>query len=233
VVRSALDNTTLVGLDLETTGLNPRSDQVRLLSLSLDTIDGGSFCYLVDCFTVNATLLFPHLADKELVLHNAAFDLAFLNRLGFPPGVKVHDTMLLAQLLAAGTADKCSLEATVERELKRKIDKGLQKSNWSGALTEEHLRYAADDAAVLVPLYQALAAKIKAAKLTPVAEIEQRCLPALVWTAANGVAFNRQRWESLAATARTESKRLLTELDAVAPARPGYLRLRLAALRGQ
>ena len=41
MVAAALDNTKLVALDLETTGLNPRTDRVRLLSLGLDTIDSG------------------------------------------------------------------------------------------------------------------------------------------------------------------------------------------------
>src|SRR5262245_489454 len=49
VVRAALDNTVRVAVDLETTGLDPRGDRIRLLSLSLDTIDGGTFVYLVDC----------------------------------------------------------------------------------------------------------------------------------------------------------------------------------------
>jgi ribonuclease D len=49
----------------------------------VDTIDGGTFCYLIDCFAVDPAPLWETLADKELVLHHAAFDLAFLARLGF------------------------------------------------------------------------------------------------------------------------------------------------------
>jgi ribonuclease D len=108
-VAGAIGGATLIGLDTETTGLNPRTDQVRLLSLNCDTND-GRFTYIVDVLQVDPSPLWEALAEKELVLHNAAFDLAFLSRLGFTPGT-VHDTMLLAQLLAAGTFDKCSLEA--------------------------------------------------------------------------------------------------------------------------
>ena len=107
---------------------------------------------LVDCFAVDPAPLWGALADKPLVLHHAAFDLAFLSRRGFTAGT-VHDTMLLAQLLAAGTFDKVSLEAVVKRELGRDLDKTQQKANWSGTLTAAQLDYAAADAAVLVPLY--------------------------------------------------------------------------------
>src|SRR5262249_21660000 len=79
-VRIALDNTALVGLDLETTGLAARTDRARLLSLAVDTIDGGTFAYLVDCFAVDPAPLWDALGEKELVLHHAAFDLGFLSR---------------------------------------------------------------------------------------------------------------------------------------------------------
>src|SRR5262249_33469301 len=47
LVRQALDRTGTVALDLETTGLDPRRDRVRLLSLHTDA---GAF--LVDAFAV-------------------------------------------------------------------------------------------------------------------------------------------------------------------------------------
>src|SRR5262249_53186074 len=78
--------------------------------------------YLIDVFAVDPSPLWEHLADKELVIHNAAFDLAFLTRLGLVPGT-VHDTMLLAQLLAAGTSERVTLAACCQRCLDRTLDK--------------------------------------------------------------------------------------------------------------
>src|SRR5262249_34237848 len=97
-VAAALDESRLVGLDLETTGLDPRSDRIRLLSLATDTLDNGRFTYLVDCFAVDPRPLFPLLGERCIVGHNLGFDLGFLAALGFEPG-KVRDTMLLSQLL--------------------------------------------------------------------------------------------------------------------------------------
>lgn len=85
-----------LAVDLETTGLNPRKDMIRLISISTteDT-------WLIDCFKVNPSPLFPLLADKKLVMHNGQFDLGFLFAMGFEfeEGGEVVDTMLMSQIL--------------------------------------------------------------------------------------------------------------------------------------
>jgi DNA polymerase-1 len=222
-VATALDDTALVGLDLETTGLDPRADRVRLLSLALDTIDGGTFTYLVDCFAVDPSPLWEVLVGKELVLHNAAFDLAFLARLGFTPAGKVRDTMLLAQLLMAGTLERVTLSACCQRWLNRTLDKAEQKSAWTGELTADQVAYAALDVAVLGPLLKTLTVKIKAEGLAKTAEIEGRCLPAIVWMGRQGVGFDKGAWQSLARAAAEEADALRHELDRTAPPRPSTL----------
>jgi DNA polymerase-1 len=222
-VAQALDGTVLVGIDLETTGLDPRSDSVRLISLASDTIDGGRFSFLIDCSQVDPAPLWEVLAEKDLVAHNALFDLSFLAQLGFTAGGKVHDTMLLAQLLTAGTLERVTLAACCERYPGRALDKELQRSDWSGALTTEQLAYAALDVEVLGPLYEVLAREITAACLDQVAEIERRCLPAIVWLSRHGVSLDRDAWQALAGNAEQEAGRLRQEMDQQAPSRPGTL----------
>ena len=86
----------MVGIDLETTGLNPRTDRVRLISLS--TAEGS---WLIDCFRVDPHPLFSILSRKKLVMHNGQFDLGFMSVMGFEieEGAEVIDTMLISQLL--------------------------------------------------------------------------------------------------------------------------------------
>jgi ribonuclease D len=119
--------------------------------------------YLVDCFAVSPAPLWEALAVKDLILHNAAFDLLFLAHLGFTPRCKVHDTMLLAQLLTAGKRAKVSLAACCQRWLQRDLDKAEQQSDWSGQLTDDQLAYAARDIEVLTPLLGILTAKVREA----------------------------------------------------------------------
>jgi DNA polymerase-1 len=228
LVVNAVAESRLVGLDCETTGLDPRHDRVRLLSLDCETIDGGRFTYLVDAFAVDPRTLWGPLADAEVVAHNASFDLAFLARLGFEAG-RVHDTLLLSHVLHAsarmrGVAPlRHGLKDCCQRELGITLDKDLQASDWTGALSSEQLAYAAADASVLVALYQAVTARLKEAGLDRAAAIESTALPCIVWLGSSGVPFDRDRWRDLGRTARDEAERITAELNAIAPARPDTL----------
>lgn len=93
---AAVQRAETVAVDLETTGLNPRTDRARLISLT--TPEGT---WLVDCFAVDPEPLFPVLSEKRLVFHNASFDLGFLYQMGFELAEEgeVLDTMLVSQLL--------------------------------------------------------------------------------------------------------------------------------------
>jgi hypothetical protein len=86
----------MLALDLETTGLSPRDDRVRLISLAT-----AQDTWLIDCFEVDPRPLFEVLAKKTLVIHNAIFDLGFLFKMGFElgEGGEVIDTMLMSQIL--------------------------------------------------------------------------------------------------------------------------------------
>jgi DNA polymerase-1 len=216
-VLQALDESDLVGLDLETTGLNPRTDRVRLLSLA--TARG---LFVLDCFAVDPRPLFDALGEKTIIGQHLLFDLSFLSALGFTTG-SVFDTMLMSQLLTAGTRDANSLAAIVQRELGQTLPKELQQADWSGDLSGAQLRYAATDVKFLHDLHHTLTAKLKAAGLELVAEIENRCLPAMVWLARSGVLFDRASWAGLAGTAVTAAENLSRQLDAMAPAKDGEL----------
>jgi DNA polymerase-1 len=220
-VAQALDETDLVGVDTETTGLDPRTDRLRLIQLATDR---GVF--LVDCFAVDPAPLWPALADRALVAHNAIFDMQFLAGRGFTPAGPAHDTQHLSQLLHGtrkGKGGFHGLAAVTGRELGRTMDKAEQKSNWAGGLTPAQLAYAAADAAVLPELYTALAAKVKAVGLEKVAGIESRCLPAVAWMARSGVPFDRAAWERLATSAKARADAIADMLDAEGPWRPGHL----------
>jgi DNA polymerase-1 len=218
-VLQALDESVRVGLDVETTGLDPRTDRVRLLALATDR---GTF--LVDCFAVDPAPLFPLLAERELLGHNLAFDLRFLGRLGFEPGA-VRDSLLLSQLLHGTHRPKGfhTLEGCVGRELGRALDKDQQQSDWSGPLSPAQLAYAAADVDVLGPLHDTLTAKAREAGLAEAAAIESRCLPAVVWLARSGAPFDRDAWATLAAGAAAAADDLARRLDQAGPSRDGHL----------
>src|SRR3712207_1962241 len=154
-------------------------------------------------------------------------DLAFLSSLGFEAG-KVADTMILSQLLYAGSKveplkrgqTSHSLDSVVERELGLELDKTHQSADWGDILTPEMIEYAARDVEVLLPLYEVLLAKIEEAGLTYVAEIEHRALPALVWMSSAGVPVDADGWREHALKTEADAVRLKDELNALAPEHP-------------
>jgi DNA polymerase-1 len=220
-VLQALDESHVVGADLETTGLSPLSDRARLLSLATDR-----GVYVIDLFGLaDLPSLWGTLADKELIFHNGVFDLQFLLRLGFSPGRPVTDTFLLSQLLGGPRKGRGhhTLAACVERHLGKTLDKDLQASDWSCQLSAQQVQYAAADVEVLRPLRDKLISLIHAAGVERVAEIESRCLPAMAWMTLAGAPFDLAAWNTLAAEAESEIAALQDQLDQQGPSRPSEM----------
>jgi DNA polymerase I-like protein with 3'-5' exonuclease and polymerase domains len=221
-VAAFLEGASEVAIDLETTGLDPRKDSIRLLSLATTDVT-----YIVDCQSVDPAGLFPILTKAAVVAHNALFDLGFLAVLGFVSG-KVVDTMILSQLLYAGSKveplkrgqTSHSLDSVAKRELGLELDKTHQSSDWGATLTTEMIEYAAKDVEVLLPLYEVLKTKIGEAGLAHVAEIEHRALPAVVWMSSAGVPIDADGWRRHALKADADAARLGDKLKALAPEHP-------------
>ena len=134
------------------------------------------------------TRLLPVLANPDVVKigHNLAYDLGLIRAAvgrRFPV-VNLFDSMIAYQLLIAGLYEnslgKSGLKAVVKDLLGTELDKGLQKSDWSGTHTEEQLQYALNDSEILIRLYPVLHQKLEAAGLVRVAQIEFDCLPMTV-----------------------------------------------------
>ena len=208
-----------VGVDLETTGLSPRADRVRLVSVATPA---GT--WVVDAARCDVGPLLAALEGKPLVFHHGKFDLGFLMRLGFQPGAETADTMLLSQLLGAGLpAPKGThtLAGVARRALGLDLPKELQRSDWSGALSPAQIQYAGRDASVLLPLHDALMGEAAKAGIERAAAIEFGALPAVVWMGLAGVPFDREAWLAVDARARAEKAGIEADLNALAPAPPG------------
>ena len=71
----ALSDSCLLGLDTETTGLDPIRDRVRLVQIA---VGGGEPVLLIDCFRVPLDGLKEQLGRLRIVAHNAVFDWGML-----------------------------------------------------------------------------------------------------------------------------------------------------------
>jgi DNA polymerase-1 len=146
------------------------------------------------------------LSKIEVVGHNLGFDLGFLrHHFGIAPRA-CWDSMLASQLVSGVEQPNGqrhpkgyhSLEAVLERALGVKLDKTMQKSDWSGLLTGEQIAYAADDVAHLFPLREALERGLQVRSLGAVMQIENALLPAMVGLRLAGVPVNLMALDALA-----------------------------------
>jgi len=136
-----------------------------------------------------------------------------LTQAGLPPGRPFFDTYLAYRVLVAGLKRNFSLESAAARLLGVKLDKTLQKSDWSRTLTPAQLQYAATDAAILLPLRDTLKQKLKVSKLWETAKLEFACLPAVASMELNGMLLDREQWKVLGTKLCQTRDFLLTQIN--------------------
>src|SRR6266404_2784115 len=209
-----------VGLDTETTELDPYLGRLRLIQLA--SPDG---VYIVDL---------NRFADADLksgaemeplrqllaaprpikIAHNAKFDAKFIKHNFGVDIVGIFDTLLASQIVSAGgLEDRHGLNAIAERYLNEAVDKSERLSNWEFELSESQLQYAARDAAVLLPLRDKLIERIRSLDLIQCAQLEFECVMPVVDLELNGFYMDKHRWlEQLSVVEKTRGN-LANELQ--------------------
>jgi len=192
----------ILAVDLETNGVkgmqpNPRRDKILLISLSnanKETIVLRPGDWIKDLFTV---LDDP---SKIILMHNAKFDIKFLMALGYRGRVpELWDTMLIEQLITAGTGELVNLVATAWRRCSKLVDKTLQKSfmQHSGEFSQAQIDYAGKDAEILLDIMTEQKSQCKSLGLERVAALENKLVPVVANMEWRGVGFDKDRWNTL------------------------------------
>lgn len=195
-----------LGFDTETTELDPFDGEIRLVQLaapdSVRIVDlkafrpggGGDLKTNPDLEPLRR-LLEAKIPVK--IAHNAKFDAKWVkHHLGVELG-GVFDTYLAGQLISAGDTDRRhSLADTVFNYLNQELDKTEQISDWSGELSQSQLEYAARDAAILLPLREKMAEKLKQDELERCAEIEFESIGPIVAMELAGINLDKELWRA-------------------------------------
>jgi len=200
-----------VGLDVETTGLDPHSSKLRLVQIAVP-----GTVWVVDAWQAgNLKPLGDLLADPSVlkVFHHATFDLKFLRAAGLREVRGLVDTMLAAQLLSCGMpGGEHNLAAVAKKYLGLDLPKELARSDFAGPLTSDQLLYAARDAAVLLPLWEVLAKELSGLGLERAAKLEFSCAPAVADMEYAGILLDLDAWEELGLDLKAERNMLRREL---------------------
>src|ERR1041384_4569183 len=200
-LRKAIETLTsqpVVGLDTETTELDPFTARLRLIQLATpDRV------YIVDFdhfSNGNADALAPlrHLLTSSRpikIAHNAKFDAKFIKHNLGVDLVGIFDTLLAGKLVGAGAIEeRQGLETAASGCLNESVDKSERLSNWNFELSEAQLEYAARDAAVLLPLREKLIERLKSESLVKCAQLEFECLMPVVAIELAGFYMHKDRW---------------------------------------
>ncbi len=218
-----------VGLDCETTDLDPRKGDLRLLQLS-----DGKTTFIIDLYDFPNGLPsclkeFLESDTPRKVMHNAKFDCLWIRvKLGIVVG-GVFDTFLSDVMVAAATLGinmyKHGLEDCARRYLKIDVDKTLQSSNWAGVLEPSQYEYAALDPKITLNLRPVYIDKIIQNGLQNTARIEFGAVHAFGELEFNGFPCSRERYEDLLVRLKkdeTTTHKILKKI--VDPTRPLHKR---------
>ncbi len=139
-----------IAIDTEADSLHCYKEKLCLLQISTPQSDA-----IVDPLAdVDLVPLCNALADKEIVLHGADYDLRLLRRnLNFIPQ-RVFDSVIAARMIGIR---EFSLAALLKRYFEIELVKGSQKANWAQRpLSARMAEYAINDTHYLLPLAEKL-----------------------------------------------------------------------------
>lgn len=191
----------VVGLDTETTDLDPFTARLRLIQLATpDRVYIVDFDHFADGDATKSEALAPLRrllsAPRPIkIAHNAKFDAKFIKHNLGVDLVGLFDTLLASQLVGAGDIEeRHGLETVASRYLNEAVDKSERLSNWNFELSEAQLEYAARDAAVLLPLREKLIERLKSESLVKCAQLEFECVMPVVDIELAGFYMHKDRW---------------------------------------
>jgi ribonuclease D len=156
--------------DIETTGLDWRTERIATVQVHVEDTT-----YVVRIDDHDPHRLKALIEDPSIlkVLHHAMFDLRFMACHWEVTAAHVACTKIASKLVNPELPNQeHSLAPLLDRHLGIKVDKGQQRSDWTGELTPSQLQYAANDVRHLWRLYEALDEQIRRKGLL---DLRERC----------------------------------------------------------
>ena len=189
----------MLGVDIETAplpqfrndpkaGLDPYKAEIRLIQL----FDPVGKVYVFDLRKIPLALIQPLLESREMVAHNAMFEMKHLRHAGIKP-LRLHCTLLMARVVSGQPLMSLAKAAAAYLpDLKdTPIDKTLQVSNWSAdSLTQDQLDYAALDAVLARELWRELGELIKTTGQSAAYRRMAAAVPVVADQMLTGMGFN-------------------------------------------
>jgi len=197
-----------IAVDTETTGLFAKDCDFTCVQIGT-----GVHNYIIHMYDNNYTFddLAPYLDDKELVFHNAQFDLGFMYKYNYFP-MYVRDTMLASKILYNGQMEIIGNDYNddpiysifqhgfgycMKRELGIVYDKTDQKNIHLVKLSQEStIKYSFNDVDKLLDLHNALCKKIDAGGFRETYDLHCQYARVLAYMEQCGMPIDSELWQA-------------------------------------
>ena len=183
----------IVGLDTETTGLDPYTKELKLVQLGCK-----EFQVVIDTTTIDILEYKEYLeSDRLFLLWNAKFDLKWFFKYGIVIN-NVYDGFLAEKLLYLGYPrgmHSLSLKSAGEHYLGVELDKTVRGKIIYAKLDEEIIRYGANDVTYLEELREKQLEELKKKDLLVALDVENRFVRVLAYIEWCGVKLSIEKWK--------------------------------------
>lgn len=203
---------TIVGLDTETTGLDPYTKELKLVQLGCK-----EFQVVIDTTTIDITRYKEYLeSDRLFLLWNAKFDLKWFYKYGII--IKnVYDGFLAEKLMWLGYPagiHSMSLKTAGEDYLGVELDKSIRGKIIYSKLDEEIIRYGAADVQWLEEIRDKQLERLEEKGLLVALDIENKFVRVLAYIEWCGVKLDVDKWKAKMAKDYVREKEAREALDA-------------------
>ena len=204
MTKNIFHNDKVLALDIETTGIDPFTNKILLISLS----NGTDTC-VIDC---RNDITFPF-DNYSYILHNAKFDYKFLKVNGHNINI-YYDTMIAEQRITQGLELKHGLKPLLKRRLKIDHDKTVRDEfNQDIEIKERHILYSARDVEYLHAIMHIHEDFIKRYDLKRAVENEIKLIKILADAELFGITLDENKWKENIERNKKEIKKLKPILD--------------------
>lgn len=221
-----LTNKTILGLDTETTGLDPFVSEVILLQIGDENTQWVFNTKALGKDFIKHILSIVVAKNIKLILHNAKFDYKFIKHHFDIDLNNIFCTMLAAQILSGGDKNiKLSLKSTLKRFLNASISKDERESfiDYNNLnFDKSQIDYAATDVMHLPNLYRKMnmvinkkSEKYNLPKLPELVDLEMQCVKVTANLELNGIYINKEKWLNLKKDAEEKKSQILNELNEI------------------
>ena len=190
----------MVALDLETTGLDSLTAQIRLVSLY-----DGNKALVIDCFKIGGVHKLKSELEKLMAVgHNSVFDMQFLYQANV--NLLMDCTMIGHHVL---TGQQRKLKELSELHLDLTLNKEQQASDWSqNNLSAEQLEYAALDVIRTLEIWRKVYQELQESDSVKAYEAARDAQPSVAQMQLSGIAFDSDKQKAIITKLKTEKEAL-------------------------